>query len=75
MQPDPNCLLESEQLRLVQQSNAAAFEFLYRRHGKRVYCLCFRRVKDPIPTEDLTQATFLAVLRGIHGFRGQSTFT
>jgi RNA polymerase sigma-70 factor (ECF subfamily) len=74
MRQDSNCLLEGEALRLAQQGNAAAFEFLYRRHRKRVYALCLRMVKDPIPA-DLTQETFLAVRRGIRDFRGQSTFT
>jgi len=75
MQADPNCFLEDEALRLARQGNTSAFEFLYRRHCKRVYSLCLRMVKDPIQAEDLTQDTFLAVLRGIHDFRGQSTFT
>ena len=75
MRQDANCLLEGEALRLAQHGNAAAFEFLYPRHRKRVYALCLRMVKDPIQAEDLTQETFLAVLRGIRDFRGQSTFT
>lgn len=75
MQPDPNCLLEGEALRLAQQGNAAAFEFLYRLHRERVYAICLRMVKDPSQAEDLTQETFLAVLRGIREFRGQSAFT
>jgi hypothetical protein len=59
MQPDPNCLLESEALRLAQQGNAAAFEFLYRRHRKRVYCLCLRipRLPRPIYVHDLASSS------------------
>jgi len=75
MAPDPNVFLEGEALCLAQQGNAAAFEFLYRRHRKRVYALCLRMVRDPLQAADLTQETFLAVLRGIRDFRGQSTFT
>lgn len=75
MQPDLDCLLESDVLRLAQQGNASAFEFLYRFHRERVYSLCLRMVKDPVQAEDLTQETFLAVLRGIREFRGQSAFT
>ena len=74
MPPDSNVFLEGEALRLAQEGNTAAFEFLYRRHRRRVYALCLRMVKDPIQAEDLTQETFLAVLRGIRDFRGQSTF-
>ena len=75
MQPETKCLSESEALRLAQQGNAAAFDFLYRRHSPRVYALCLRMVKNPAQAEDLTQETFLAVLRGIRAFRGQSAFT
>lgn len=60
---------------MAQQGNAAAFDFLYRQHSPRVYALCLRMVKNPTQAEDLTQETFLAVLRGIRGFRGQSAFT
>jgi RNA polymerase sigma-70 factor, ECF subfamily len=75
MQPDKKCLSESEALRLAREGNAAAFEFLYRLHSQRVYALCLRMVKNPAQAEDLTQETFLAVLRGIRAFRGQSAFT
>jgi RNA polymerase sigma-70 factor, ECF subfamily len=75
MRPEKECLSESEALRLAQQGNAAAFDFLYRRHSPRVYALCLRMVKNPTQAEDLTQETFLAVLRGIREFRGQSAFT
>ncbi len=75
MQSETKCLTESEALCLAQQGNPAAFDFLYRRHSPRVYALCLRMVKNPTQAEDLTQETFLAVLRGIRGFRGQSAFT
>ena len=58
MPAGPNYFLESAAQRMAQQGNAAAFEFLYRRHRKRVYCFCLRMVKDPIQAEDLTQDTF-----------------
>jgi RNA polymerase sigma-70 factor (ECF subfamily) len=75
MQPDQNSFLEGEALRLAQQGNATAFEFLYRLHRDRVYALCLRMVKNPAQAEDLTQETFLTALRGIREFRGQSAFT
>lgn len=75
MQPDQNSFLEGEAVRLARQGNAAAFEFLYRLHRDRVYAICRRMVKNPVQAEDLTQETFLAVLRGIRAFRGQSAFT
>jgi RNA polymerase sigma-70 factor (ECF subfamily) len=75
MQAQSNSFLEGEALRLAQQGNANAFEFLYHLHRERVYALCLRMVKDPVQAEDLTQETFLAVLRGIREFRGQSAFS
>jgi RNA polymerase sigma-70 factor (ECF subfamily) len=75
MQTEANCLSEGEALSLAQQGNSAAFDFLYRLHSQRVYSLCLRMVKNPAQAEDLTQETFLAVLRGIRGFHGQSAFT
>jgi len=68
-------LSESEALRRARQGDPAAFEFLYRRHNQRVYALCLRMVKNPAYAEDLTQDTFVAVLRGIREFRGQSAFS
>jgi len=68
-------LSENDALRLARQGDSAAFECLYRLHSQRVYALCLRMVKNPAQAEDLTQETFLAALRGIRAFRGQSAFT
>ena len=75
MKTGQNSFLEAEAVRLARQGDAAAFEFLYRLHRDRVYALCLRMVKNPVQAEDLTQETFLAVLRGIREFRGESAFT
>jgi len=68
-------LTEHEALSRARQGDPVAFEFLYRRHNQRVYALCLRMVKNPSYAEDLTQDTFVAVLRGIREFRGQSAFS
>jgi RNA polymerase sigma-70 factor, ECF subfamily len=65
----------TEAIRLAQQGDAAAFEFIYRRHCGRVYSLCLRMVKDPSQAEDLTQDAFMQVFRKIHTFRGESAFS
>jgi len=75
MSLDLEAISEGEVLRLAQQGDSAALEFLYRRHRPRVYSMCLRMVKNPAQAEDLTQDTFVAVLRGIRNFRGQSTFS
>lgn len=71
--PDDACL--SEAIQLAQQGDAAAFEFIYRLHCRRVYFLCLRMVKDPSEAEDLTQEAFMQVFRKIHTFRWESAFS
>ena len=65
----------SEAVRLAQEGDAAAFEFIYRLHCRRVYVLCLRMVKDPSEAEDLTQETFMQLFRKIHTFRGEAAFS
>jgi RNA polymerase sigma-70 factor (ECF subfamily) len=71
--PD-NCSV-SKAVRLAQEGDAAAFEFLYRLHCGRVYALCLRMMKDPSEAEDLTQEAFMQVFRKIHTFRGEAAFS
>ncbi len=40
----PKTMSEADAIRLAQAGDAAAFEFLYRLHGRRVYALCLRMV-------------------------------
>jgi len=72
---DPDNCSVGEAVRLAQEGNAAAFEFIYRLHCRRVYSLCLRMVKDPSEAEDLTQEEFLQVFRKIHTFRGEAAFS
>src|SRR5260370_37755712 len=54
---------EAEAIRLAQAGDAAAFEVLYRLHGRRVYALCLRMVNNPADAEDLMQEGGLQLLR------------
>ncbi len=72
-QPKP--LTEGEAIRLAQAGDAAAFEFLYELHGRRVYALCLRMVGNPSDAEDLMQEAFLQLFRKIGTFRGESAFS
>jgi hypothetical protein len=56
---NPDDVYLRENIRLAQQGDAAAFEFIYRLHCRRVYCLCLRMVKDPTEAEDLAQDLYL----------------
>ena len=66
---------EADAIRLAQAGDAAAFEFLYELHGRRVYALCLRMVGNPSDAEDLMQEAFLQLFRKIGTFRGESAFS
>jgi len=68
-------LTEADAIRLAQAGDAAAFEFLYGLHGRRVYALCLRMVNNPTDAEDLMQEAFLQLFRKIGTFRGESAFS
>src|ERR1700738_2179767 len=73
--PPPKALAEGEAIRLAQAGAAAAFEFLYELHHRRVYALCLRMVSNPCDAEDLMQEAFLQLFRKIATFRGESAFS
>ncbi len=59
-----------------------AFEEIYNRHHRKVYCVCVRMVKNSTIAEDLTQNVFLKLylpsksgLKRIATFRGNSQFS
>jgi RNA polymerase sigma-70 factor, ECF subfamily len=68
-------LTEAEAIRRAQGGDAAAFEFLYKAHSRRVYSVCLRMIKNPAEAEDLTQKAFLQLFRKIGTFRGESGFS
>ena len=49
-----------------------AHEILYRAYGSPVYSICLRFTRVPAHAEDLTQETFVEVIRSISGFRGDA---
>src|ERR1043166_10192826 len=71
----PALLTEAEAIRLAQGGDAAAFEFLYQMHSRRVYALCLRMVGNPADAEDLMQEAFLQLFRKVATFRGESAFS
>ncbi len=68
-------LTEAEAIRQAKDGVAAAFEYLYKAHCRRVYSVCLRMIKNPAEAEDLTQQAFLQVFRKISTFRGESGFS
>src|ERR1700722_10443807 len=72
---DPPNMTEADAIRLACKGDSNAFEFLYKLHSGRVYCLCLRLAGNPTDAEDLTQESFLQLFRKIHTFRGESKFS
>jgi RNA polymerase sigma-70 factor (ECF subfamily) len=68
-------LREAEAIQRARDGDRTVFEYLYRLHSRRVYAVCLRMVGNPTEAEDLTQETFLLLLRKIHTFRGESAFS
>jgi RNA polymerase sigma-70 factor, ECF subfamily len=68
-------LTEADAIRLAQQGDREAFEFLYRMHSRRVYALCLRMTGNSVEAQDLAQDAFLQLFRKIHSFRGESSFS
>ncbi len=68
-------MTEQEAIGQAQIGDAAAFEYLYRSHSRRVYALCLRMIGSAAEAEDLTQEAFMQVFRKIHTFRGNSAFS
>jgi RNA polymerase sigma-70 factor, ECF subfamily len=68
-------LSEAEAIRRARDGDRTVFEYLYRLHSRRVYAVCLRMVGNTAEAEDLTEETFLLLLRKIHTFRGESAFS
>lgn len=62
-------------IQLAHNGNHAGFEYLYRRHSRRVHGLFLRMLRNVTEAEDLTQEVFLLVFRKFHTFRGESAFS
>lgn len=69
------CLSEADVVRLAQQCDAAAFEYLYKTHSRRVYGICLRVVGNKAEAEELTQNAFSQSFRNMKSFGGESDFS
>jgi RNA polymerase sigma factor (sigma-70 family) len=57
------------------RGEAAAFEFLYRRHESRVFRFLRRNVKNEATANDLMQEVWFAVVRGAANYQPTAKFT
>lgn len=60
---------EAALVRKARWGNEAAFETLYRRHARSIHALAYRITGDATAAEDVTQETFLRLLRFLGGLR------
>lgn len=58
----------------AQQSDARAFEALYRLHVDKIYGLCLRMTGNVSEAEDCTQEAFIQAWKKMAKFRGDSAF-
>jgi RNA polymerase sigma-70 factor (ECF subfamily) len=65
---------ESLMLR-YRDGDVRAFELLVTRHRKPVFNFILRFVRDPAQAEDVTQETFLRLIKGADGYERQAKFT
>ena len=66
---------DEELARLAGEGDAAAFEEIYSRYRSLVYSIAVRMTGNLADAEDLTQDSFVSVLRRIGGFRGEALFS
>jgi len=66
---------EDAWIRRAQQSDARAFEALYRLHVDKVYGLCLRMTGNVSEAEDCTQEAFIQAWNKMMKFRGDSAFS
>ncbi len=62
-------------IRLFNQGDAKAFEFIYRSYHEFVHRICLRMLRDPVEAEDAAQDVFACVFCKINTFRGESAFS
>jgi RNA polymerase sigma-70 factor, ECF subfamily len=66
---------DKELARLAAEGDASAFEEIHRRYRRGIYALALRMTRNAADAEDLTQESFLTVLRSVGSFRGEAAFS
>ncbi len=65
---------DAELIARLRQGNPAAMEYLYDTYFDRIYSLVFNALgRDQTAAEDVVQESFLAAIRSVKGFRGDSS--
>ncbi len=64
--------VEEEFIEKLKNGDAAAFDTLVTRYASDIYALLFRLTENAEEADDLTQETFLSVLKAVKKFRGEA---
>jgi RNA polymerase sigma-70 factor (ECF subfamily) len=64
--------IDSGIIRRAAKGDVRAHEIIYRAFASPVYSICLRFTKTPAHAEDLTQETFIEIMRSISKFRGEA---
>ncbi|HEX9636318.1 MAG TPA: RNA polymerase sigma factor [Acidobacteriota bacterium] len=70
----PHPMEDSELVRRLQGGDLEAFEFLFRREGKRIFNLAYRFTRDPAEAEEWAQEAFLLLHRKVRSCREPKAF-
>lgn len=77
-QADETAVREAERdaalVERLKQGDTKALDDLFRRHRDAAYGIAYRLVGNQEDALDVVQESFIHVMRGIQGFRGQSSF-
>ena len=66
---------DEELARLAAEGDTTAFEEIHSRYHSFVYSVALRMTGNEADAEDLTQDSFVSVLRWVGSFRGEASFT
>lgn len=64
---------DRELARRAAEGDAAAFEEIHSRYRRLVYAIALRMTRNAADAEDLTQESFISVLRHVGSFRGEAS--
>ena len=66
--------MDSDLLARCQSGDPQAIEALVHEHQAKIYRLCLSMLDDAADAEDATQESFIAALKALKGYRGDSAF-
>lgn len=66
---------DEDLMQLYQDGDAHAFELLLRRYERKIFYFCFRFIHNRELANDLTQETFLRVIKGVDRYTPKAKFT